>query len=157
MCALFYSKASWVYVVSWLPDTETYKYFNAKHAFLASPGKAVEGKSYDMHAQDLCSKKHPLRTGKRIEMTRSFENFGLASEWDVMRRVCFITTVFIVLHWPMSQHAMRSSADDGVTTERSKSSGRDRFETGTEMKGHKLRSQAQAMRVHWFRYQTHVR
>lgn len=25
MCVLFYSNASWVYVVSWLPDTETYK------------------------------------------------------------------------------------------------------------------------------------
>lgn len=112
-----------------------------------------------MHAQDLCSKKHPLHTGKRIEMMRSFENFGLASEWDVMRRVCFITTVFIILHWPMSQHAMRSSADDGSYHREKQELGKrqvrnwdwdERAQTG-------LCSQAQAMHVHWFRYHTHVR
>lgn len=68
--------------------------------------------SYDMHAQDLCSKKHLLHTGKKIEMTRSVENLGIASEWDVMRRGCFIITVVIILHWPMSQHAMRSFTND---------------------------------------------
>lgn len=65
-----------------------------------------------MHAQDLCSKKNLLRPGKKIEMMRSVENFRIASEWDVMRRAYFITTVCVILHWPMNQHAMRSSAND---------------------------------------------
>lgn len=91
-----------------------------------------------MHAQDLCSKKHLLHTGKKIEMMRSVENLGGTSEWDVMRRACFITTVSIVLHWPMSQHAMRSSTNDVSYHRDSKSSGIDRFKTGTEMKAHEL-------------------
>jgi hypothetical protein len=59
-CILFYASAPGVYAVGWLPDTETYKQFNAKHAFLASPGKALELSCCNMHAQDLCSKKTSL-------------------------------------------------------------------------------------------------
>lgn len=74
--------------MGWLPDIETYKSFNAKHAFLASPGKAAEMRSYNMHAQDLCSKgkkkKNLLHTGKKTEMIGSIENLGRTSEWDVM-------------------------------------------------------------------------
>lgn len=58
------------------------------------------------------AQRHILQTRKEIEMMCSVANFGIASEWDVMRGVCFITTVFIILHWPMSQHAMRSSTND---------------------------------------------
>lgn len=64
-----------------------------------------------MH-KTYAQKKHLLHTGKKIEMMRSVENLGRTSEWDVMRRACFITTVFIILHWPVSQHAMRSSTNE---------------------------------------------
>lgn len=64
-----------------------------------------------MH-KTYAGKKHLLHTGKKIEMMHSVENFGIASEWDVMRRIYFITTGFIILHWPMRQHAMRSSTND---------------------------------------------
>lgn len=113
--------------------------------------------SYDMHAQDLCSKKHLLRTGKKIEMMRSVENFRIASGWDVMRRVCFITTVFIILHWPMNQHAMRSSAND-VNYHKGKQELRKRcvqncnWDEGARTG---LCSQAQVMNVHWCLNRTH--
>ena len=113
--------------------------------------------SYDMHAQDLCLKKHLLRTGKKIEMMRSVENFRIASGWDVMRRVCFITTVFIILHWPMNQHAMRSSAND-VNYHKGKQELRKRcvqncnWDEGARTG---LCSQAQVMNVHWCLNRTH--
>lgn len=50
-------------------------------------------------------------------MMHSVKNFGRASEWDDMSRACFVTTVFITLHWLVSQHAMRSSAN-GVSYHR---------------------------------------
>ena len=83
-------------------------------------------------------KRHILHTGKKTEMMCSVGNFGLGSKWDVMRRVRVITTVFIILHWSMSQHAMRSSTNDVSYHREKQSSGTDAFKTGTEMRVHTL-------------------
>lgn len=88
---------------------------------------------------------------------RSVENFRIASEWDVMRRAYFITTVCVILHWPMNQHAMRSSAND-VNYHKGKQELGNRWVQNwnwDEGAGTGLRSQAQAMNVHWFLYRTH--
>lgn len=63
-----------------------------------------------MHKTYAQKKSSPYRKENRDDAF--CEEFKNASEWDVMRKVCFITTVFIILHWPINQHAMRSSAND---------------------------------------------
>ena len=157
MCALFYSNASWVYVVGWLPDIETYKSFSAKHAFLASPGKAVEKRSYDMHAQDLCSKgkkKKNLHTGKKTEMIGSIENLGRTSEWDMMSGAISwprfsLSCIGLWVSMPCIPPLMM-----WVTTERRNSwVWKWGWDGGAWTR---LCSQAQATNVHWFLYHTRM-
>lgn len=106
----------------------------------------------------MLKKKHLLHTGKKIEMMRSAENLGRTSEWDVMRRPCFITTVFIILHRPVSQHAMRSSTNEVSYRGEKRELGNRWVQHWDWDEGTRtgLCSQAQAMNVHWFRYHTRI-
>lgn len=111
-----------------------------------------------MHAQDLCSKKtsSPSQKENRDDaFCGEFQN----SQWVGCdeKGVFHNHAVCVILHWPMNQHAMRSSAND-VNYHKRKQELRNRWvqnwnwEEGAQTA---LRSQAQAMNIHWFLYRTH--